>query len=469
MLGAVLDLHLSKFHNEVAMDMRDNIYVDNILSGCNTEEELLAYCRQSRDLMGQAKFNLRSWSTNSDQLKEVTRGDNTSDPNTTVGRLGLCWNTCTDIVSLATRKFPAINTYVTKRDVLQTSSQIFDLLGWATPVTVKTKILMQEIWQTKLSWDEPLSNVIKDKWIDILTDLQELPQLMIPQPYFPSNQPGTQIDNMFVFADASTKAYGAVVYLNSKSNICLAMSKNRVAPLKTTSLPRLELMAAVVATRLAKFVYSSITSKQPIVQVHFWTDSQIVLHWIHKGSNPKPFITHRIQEICEAFSATHWSFTPSADNPADLLTRGVSTNQLRTFHLWTQGPRWLLTQSDWPTWTLTPVLCLQAEKDIEPESSTGRAESTESRNSILRLIDISQYSCIHRLLTITAYVLRWIHNVRKLQPNLYGPITSGEFTNARRYLVKGVQYSSYHDELAYLLKKAIQVPPFSQTASPLSR
>ena len=60
---------------------------------------------------------------------------------------------------------------------------------------------------------------------------------MIPRPYFPSNQPGTQIDNMFVFADASTKAYGAAVYLNSKSNICLAMSKNHVAPLKTTSLP----------------------------------------------------------------------------------------------------------------------------------------------------------------------------------------------------------------------------------------
>ena len=81
---------------------------------------------------------------------------------------------------------------------------------------------MQEIWQTKLSWDEPFPNVIKDKWIDVLADLQDLPQLMIPQTYFLSNQPGTQIDNVFVFADASIKAYGAVVYLNSSSNISLA-------------------------------------------------------------------------------------------------------------------------------------------------------------------------------------------------------------------------------------------------------
>ena len=89
MLGAVLNLHLYKSHSKVVTDMRDNINVDNILSGCDTEEELLAYYRQSRDLMGQAKFNLRSWATNSSQLKEVTRGDSTSDSNTAVGLLGL--------------------------------------------------------------------------------------------------------------------------------------------------------------------------------------------------------------------------------------------------------------------------------------------------------------------------------------------------------------------------------------------
>ena len=81
-LGAVLDLHLSKFPLQVASDMQDNIYVDNILSGCNTEEELLVYYSQSQDLMSQAKFNLRSWSTNSKRLQEVTRKDNTSNPNT---------------------------------------------------------------------------------------------------------------------------------------------------------------------------------------------------------------------------------------------------------------------------------------------------------------------------------------------------------------------------------------------------
>ena len=151
MLGAVLDLHLSKSPHPVAADMRNNVYVDNILSGCSTEEELLAYYSKSRDLMNQAKFNLRSWSTNSKQLQEVTKQDKTSDPNTTVGLLGLRWNTATDMISLSTRQLPAMNTFVTKRDVLQTSSQIFDPLGWVTPVTVRAKILLQDIWKAKVT------------------------------------------------------------------------------------------------------------------------------------------------------------------------------------------------------------------------------------------------------------------------------------------------------------------------------
>ena len=145
MLTAVLDLHLSKVASPVALDMKDNIYVDNILSGCNTEEELLTYYKHSRELMSQANFNLRSWSSNSHQLQAVTAREKTSDPKPTVGLLGLQWNTITDTVSLAPKQLPPTNTsFITKRDVLQTSSQIYDPLGWVTPVTVRAKILLRK-------------------------------------------------------------------------------------------------------------------------------------------------------------------------------------------------------------------------------------------------------------------------------------------------------------------------------------
>lgn len=139
MLAAVLDLHLNKASSPIADDMKENIYVDNILSGCNTEEEIMQYYTQARAIMGNAKFNLRSWSSNRQQL--VTEAK-IGDPNTTVN-LGLCWNTATDTLSLSPKKLSTSMTLLTKRDVLQTSSQIYDPLGWATPITIKAKILLQ--------------------------------------------------------------------------------------------------------------------------------------------------------------------------------------------------------------------------------------------------------------------------------------------------------------------------------------
>jgi len=92
-------------------------------------------------------------------------------------------------------------------------------------------------------------------------------------------------------------------------------------------------MVAVTVTRLAQFVCSSIPDDRQQIRVYFWTNSQIVLHWIHKGINSKPFIAHYAKEICEAFPAATWSYTPSADNPADLLTRGLSMDQLKSSRL----------------------------------------------------------------------------------------------------------------------------------------
>ena len=112
--------------------------------------------------------------------------------------------------------------------------------------------------------------------------------------------------------------------------------------------------------------------------MHNCTDSQIVLHWVHKGAHSKPFIDNHVQEISEAFPSVSLSFTPLADNPADLLTREISMSQLRASHLWAQT--WLLTKSNWPTWTPTTVLLLQAEEESEP--CRDRPSSADSQTGI---------------------------------------------------------------------------------------
>ena len=139
--------------------------------------------------------------------------------------------------------------------MLQSSSQLYDPLGWAAPVTIRAKLLLQEIWQSKISWDEPLSVAIRDKWLAILTDLLELPTVTIPRAYFSSLSVSTDVCIMYVFSDASTKAYVAVVYICKNNQTCLVMSNSHVAPIKSITLPKLELMETVMATRLAQFVH----------------------------------------------------------------------------------------------------------------------------------------------------------------------------------------------------------------------
>ena len=151
---------------------------------------------------------------------------------------------------------------------------------------------------------------------------------------------------LHAFSDASIKAYGAVVYLYSQthSDTAFVIAKSRVAPLKCPILPRLELMAALIAARL-------INSLNLInIPVYVWVDSQITLHWIHSSKRLPQFVTHQVAEINHLLPSVTWKYCPSGDNPADLLTRGLTFQQFQSSSLWTRGPKWLPDKVQWPKW-----------------------------------------------------------------------------------------------------------------------
>ena len=118
------------------------------------------------------------------------------------------------------------------------------------------------------------------------------------------------------------------------------MARTRVAPLKVQTLPRLELMAAVVATRLTTFITSSMTPLMDCSSV--WSDSQILLHWLIDKKKLKAFVASCASEITESFPAAMWKYCPTTDNPADLLTRGIRAKLLADSNMWRYGPVWLL-------------------------------------------------------------------------------------------------------------------------------
>ncbi|KAF8789751.1 hypothetical protein HNY73_007668 [Argiope bruennichi] len=259
---------------------------------------------------------------------------------------GLNWNSDKDVKSLEVKglvdSLGGLDN--TKRCVSQTEARILDPVGLIAPFVVRIKCLLQEIWERCMDWDDDLPEDLQLKWITWCNKIMTLKEIVIPRNCLQDCGKGLAEIHV-VFCDISLRAYGATSYTSyvdntGKRRVLFLMSKNRVAPLKTLTLPRLELMAAVMGVRLAKFlegVYYKIVGK-----FMFWTDSQIVLYWIRENAKRwKQFVANRVLEVQEKSNPNDWFYCPSADNPADLLTRRVSVENLISSQKWWYGPNWL--------------------------------------------------------------------------------------------------------------------------------
>lgn len=147
------------------------------------------------------------------------------------------------------------------------------------------------------------------------------------------------------FSDASTKAYGASLYLRSTDElgvhtVRLICAKSKVALLKTISLPRLKLCAALLLARMQHRVIPKL--RLEIEKRYSWSDFTITLAWISSPSTKwKTFVAHRVGEIQDLSCISEWSHISTHDNPADLISRGCDASQIATMELWWFGPKWL--------------------------------------------------------------------------------------------------------------------------------
>ena len=227
MLNAALHFHLRKYFSPVVADIENNLYVDNVISGCDSEPDAVAFYNEARSILSKAKFNLRSWASNSKQVQTLAQTHNVAEKDDTTKVLGLLWHTPSDTLSITSKITPG-HSPTTKREILQSSSAIFDPLGFITPVTIQAKILIQELWKKHIDWDEPLEESFQHRWSKIAQDITEATNIVIPRQYFPSLQ--FSVQELHVFADASIKAYSAVAYFKQDNCISLIMSKIRVSP-----------------------------------------------------------------------------------------------------------------------------------------------------------------------------------------------------------------------------------------------
>ncbi|GFT85360.1 uncharacterized protein TNCV_497561 [Trichonephila clavipes] len=206
--------------------------------------------------------------------------------------------------------------------VLSTIARLFDPLGLLGPVVARAKIFMQSLWGLKIDWIDELSSERAKEWHPFLEDFNSVSSIYIGRCIV--HPQATRVE-LHGFADASEKCYGAVIYCRSQSpddatTVKLVTNKIRVAPVKSVTMPRLEL------------------------------DSSIVLAWIQKEPNLcvlKTFVANRVATIHHLTNAEQWHHVSSEQNPADLVSRGLDPSSLHNNSLWWNGPTFLATK-DFP-------------------------------------------------------------------------------------------------------------------------
>ncbi|XP_053402669.1 uncharacterized protein LOC128557991 [Mercenaria mercenaria] len=436
--------------------MQRDVYVDNVLSSFQLQVELLTYFREARSLMSKAGMNLRSWTSNSAALRSQAAAEGVLDNDEVTKVLGMRWEPVANQKSFARREIPLLET-VTKRTILRYSSRIYDPLGLLSPVTVRAKLLLQELWKLNYDWDIPLSLTVLANDLNTVTDVKFSRKHLI-DPSDTEKGSTTECDTyLHIFVDASTKSYGATAYICNKSDSKLVMAKNRVAPLKFLTLPQLELLAALVGARLATHLHSCLN----VSDVTFWSDSQIVLYWLNTNRPLKRFVQNRVIEIQSLTPQYEWKYCPRCDNPADLLTRGISTDQFISNNLWETGPTWILEKSRWPRWEHAPSNLQTPEIEQTTFTEDDRLPPTNIANlqctiqqGIHDVIDIERYSSYRKLLRVTAYVLRYISNCKKLlSDRQVSTLSVRELCDAEKKWLLSCQAVTYSTEISEIQSK----------------
>ncbi|XP_033314650.1 uncharacterized protein LOC117213411 [Bombus bifarius] len=398
--------------------LQRDFYVDDVLTGIDRKIEARSLRTELTELLKLAGLNIRKWASND---RELLRGLSEQDINDklllgesqTFKTLGVVWNSFDDSI-LYSVKINSTASRITKRTISSEIAKIYDPLGLLAPVIVRAKMLLQRLWTLKIDWDESLPADVHTEW----------------------SCSGNELHG---FCDASERAYGACVYLRIITPdghvwTRLLTAKSKVAPLKSQTIPRLELSGALLLASLATTVLQALPSN--ISRTVYWTDSTIVLHWINTSPHTlKTFVANRVTEMQQKTHASDWRHIPTADNPADLISRGQSPEGFLRPTIWQHGPEWLQQpERYWPTWNPVPLT------EISEQKKATCLAVTPADHSLLE-----RFSSWPKLIRTTTRCLRW-----RQKQDRGRPLTTHDLTNAHNKLIKLLQLCYFSDEIRTL-------------------
>lgn len=455
LLNATIKHHLQQFSNsEVVQELKENLYVDDWLSGADSIEEGKAKFIEACSIFAKAGMTLTKWSSNSKDMMECF-GSKTCLNVGSAKVLGMKWEKEEDCFSFAPFDVECqVESISTKRAVLSWIARLFDPLGFMSPFIMYVKILFQDTWKEGSGWDDILLDHLLYKFQRWFNSMSLFRTWSVKRCYTPGlSWKVLNGAELHAFGDASEKGYGACVYLrvpHPDGKICVSfvISRGRVSPIKSVTLPRLELLGALLCARLVTFVKCALHINVPVC---CWTDSNVTLSWI-KGDplKWKRFVKNRVSEIQELTSTNDWYYCPGRDNPADLISKGALAEHLMSNELWLSGPAWLSLPNLFPE---RQHQNFNGVENCEEEVVSPCLKVTEAFSSVF---EFTRYGSFCKAVNVVAWVLRFVHNCKRKGDRDSGQLTYEELSKAKMKLLQSVQLEAYSHEFEALSRgKAI--------------
>ena len=433
-------------------------YVDDCLASLKDSKTAIQFAKDISRTLQQGGFKLTKWVSNdpevlksiSAELRNPALRELNFDKLHVERTLGMKWETTGDVFTYDTN----VNTKrLTRRSILSTVSSIFDPLGLLSPFILPAKKILQRLCSYKLGWDDPLPKEEERLWHDWTSMIRHVREVRFPRCYKPDGFENPVDTQLHVFCDASETGYGTAIYIRytnqgGETSCCLVTAKSRVTPMKKHTIPRLELTAAALGARLYSLVKGEL--KLENTRVTFWSDSAIVLHYIHNTeSRYQTFIANRLTTIHGLTKAGTWRHVPSHLNIADWVSRGLGSIG-PNINTWIHGPTFLSgTEDTWPQMNSGGVN--KKELEVKSVCLTAAVVPIEGANKLL-----NYYSDWMKLLKAVVWYTRFQTYLRlKFTGNTdltlrIGRVTTTELREAELRVVRFTQYVNFPFEMNLL-------------------
>ena len=439
------------------------VYIDDIITCLSDEDTCLHAINELIELFSLATMHLHKFNSNSKYLKGQLLPSQVSNTSQTK-ILGQVWDVEKDLLTFNfTKELSSDAVPCTKRKFLSEAGTLFDPLGLISPILFVMKLLFQRIWVLKLGWDERLPADISHSWANFKAQIPKLTNFTLPRCLFGRAQ--VLSHKLLTFCDASNDGYAAVCYLfteyvDTSTQTTFIMSKTRVRPVKNlevnddVSIVRLELLSMLIGVRLSKHVLQALSPKITVQSSHFFCDSAINFHRLHKGyASFKQWVANRLKEILCDSAVDNWIHIPSELNGADIASRGcLSFDEFLSTSEWLNGPAFLRDPQPWSSYSKVndrQSSTIETDLEIKPMDKI-RVVRKPIINDLLQILR-GRFSSWIRTVKLLAFILRFASRTHKCFRGR--SFTTAEFSQTENFLFAMIQKDQFPNDYSLLIEK----------------